>query len=161
MHVLPNYSPLPVALERARVLRDALLTQGFVVQERNWKKRFDGIWEAAPPHLDAFDDLEPAFLNSKFYLKDATVFTMLRNHLRVELAMINGRRKWGSRTDSTDSSSSPAEERAAKEARSMSQQDLRSESVYSLELSIGPTDEWAKQRGDLREIERKKRQSMK
>lgn len=161
VHALADYSPLPVALEHARELRDALLMQGFIVQERHWKKRFDGVWEAAPQHLDAFDDLEPAFLNSTFYLKDATVFTLLKNHLRVELAMINGRRKWGSRTDPTDISSNPAEERATKEASSMTQKDLRAEPVYSLVLSIGPTDEWAKQRGDLREVERKKRQGVK
>ena len=156
VHVLPDYSPLPVALERARVLRDTLLAQGFAIQHRPWQSRFAANWKAAPTQLDSFDDLEPAFLNSAFYVKDATVFTMMKSHLRVELAMINGRRKWGSRTDSTDRISTPAQERAAAEARSMTRQELLSEPVYALKLSVGPTDEWRKRRENMREVERKK-----
>lgn len=161
VHVLLDYSPLSVALERARSLRDALLAQRFVAQTRRWQSRFDANWEAAPAHLDAFEDLEPAFLNSAFYAKSASVFDMSKDKLNVELRLVNGRRKWGSRTDRTDDMHAPAEKRAAKEAGSMGRQDLLTEPVYSLKLSFGPTDEWQKQRGELNEAARKKRQGVK
>lgn len=161
VHVLPDYAPLPVALARARALRDMLLAQGFVTRTRPWQSRFDANWEAAPARLDAFEDLESAFLDSVFYVKDATVFTMTKNHLRVELAMINGRRKWGSRADRTDDMHAPAEKRAAKEVGSMGRQDLLAEPVYSLKLSVGPTNEWLNQRSELNEAARKKRQGVK
>ena len=161
VHVLPDYSPLPVALARARALRDALLAQGFVVETRPWKDRFNANWEAAPTHLDAFEDLEAAFLNSAFYAKRASVFDMSKGKINVELLLINGRRLWGSRTDRTDDMNAPAEKRAAKEASSMGRQDLLAEPVYSLELSVGPSNEWMKQRSELNEAERKKRQGVK
>ena len=100
-------------------------------------------------------------MNSAFYAKRASVFDMSKGKLHVELQLINGRRLWGSRTDSTDRSSSPAEERAAAEALSMTRQELLSEPVYSLKLSVGPTNEWLKEREGVREAERKNRQRLK
>jgi hypothetical protein len=161
VHVLPDYAPLPVVLERARSLRDTLLAQGFVAQTRRWQDRFNANWEAAPARLDAFEDLEPAFLDSAFYAKRASVFDVSKSKLNVELRLVNGRRLWGSRTDRTDDMHAPAEKRAAKEAGSMSRKDLLEEPVYSLELSFGPTNEWQKQRGELSEVARKKRQGVK
>ena len=153
--------PWPWRVRARCAMRDALLAQGFVVETRPWKDRFNANWEAAPTHLDAFEDLEAAFLNSAFYAKRASVFDMSKGKLNVELLLINGRRLWGSRTDRTDDMNAPAEKRAAKEASSMGRQDLLAEPVYSLELSVGPSNEWMKQRSELNEAERKKRQGVK
>lgn len=155
VHVLPDYSTLQVALERVGKLRNELLTQKFLIEESSWKNRFDANWEAAPPRLDSFQDIKEAFVDSAFFVKSATILVFKKDDLRVELKLINGRRKWGSRTDSTDRPSFPAQDRAAKEARTMSRQDLLAEASYSLMLNIGPTDAWMKKREDMREAQRK------
>lgn len=141
VHILPDYVPLRVALDRAMKLRDELAAQGFRAQNRAWETRFNARFKAAPPNLDAFEDLEPAILNSMFFVKSANVFEMQKGSLNIELSITNGRRKFGSRTDETDDRMAPVEERAAKEAQTFSQKDLLAEPSYSLELSIGPTDE--------------------
>lgn len=142
VHILNDYVALRVALDRARKLQDELLAQGFSVQKLTWGERFDARFEAAPANPDVLENLEAAFLNSSFFAKSVTVFRMQKGHLDIELSLTNGRRKWGSRTDRTDSVWGSRDDRAAKEARSMSQQDLLKEPSYSLELGIGPTDEW-------------------
>lgn len=162
VHLLPKHSPLPVAVERARALRDMLLEQGFVLEVRSWKDRFNNAnWEAVPDKLDAFEDLEPAFLNSLFFAKSATVFAYEKGRLLLELRLTNARRRWGRRTDNMDDLYKPDEIRGAEEAASMGRQELLTEPVYSLELSIGPTNEWMDQRADLMEAEYKKRKAKK
>ncbi len=150
VHILNDYVALRVALDCAKKLQDELLAQGFSIQKRTWTQRFTARFKAAPPNLDALEDLEPAFLNSSFFAQSANVFEMQKGHLNIELSLTNGRRKWGSRTDKTDDSTGPLDVRAAKEAQSMSQQDLLKEPCYSLELSIGPTNEWLNKRIEKR-----------
>lgn len=75
---------------------------------------------------------------------------MQKGHLNIRLSLTNGRGKWGSRTDKTDTVWGSRDDGAAKEARSMSQQDLLKEPSYSLELGIDPTDEWMEKQFEKR-----------
>lgn len=157
VHLLPDYAPLPVAIKRARALRDELVAQGFVFNQRPWKSRFRAIIKSAPKSLDAFEDLEPAFLSSAFFVEEATVFDMSKGKIRLEVSLVNGRRRWGSRIDSTDTALDSPEVRAAKEVQAMSRDDLLSEPSYTLRLAIGPTNEWRSKRSEEYDIARKRK----
>lgn len=143
---LPNYVPLEAALAKAREIQDALLSQNFEVVAQPWRNRFDAQWEAAPAHLDAFEDLLPAFLNSAFYVKDATVFRTAKGRIDVELSLVNARRKWGSRTNRADHPIAlPMDsQRSQYEQQHMTREDLLREPVYTLRLTIGPSLQWQK-----------------
>ena len=142
VHPLPDYVQLRTALAKARELRDALLAQGFTPLARRWQSRFTAEWEAAPASLDRFEDMEEAFLSSAFFAKSANVFDLVKGRINVELGIVNGRRKWGRRVDRSDNPTLLVAERARKEAQTMSRADLLAEKSYSLELSVGPTNEW-------------------
>lgn len=146
VHPLPDYVRLDVALAKAKELRQMLLAQDFKEEARSVKDRFTAEWEAAPAGADRFEGLEAAFLSSKFFAKSGSAFSMTKGRNLVNLRLVNGRRKWGSREDRSDLTYLPVAERIRREVERMSESDLRSEAVYSLEFSVGPTIEWQDKR---------------
>lgn len=142
VHPLPEYVTLRNALGKAKELREVLLAQGFAPVARSWQSRFTAEWEAAPASLDRFEDLEEAFLSSRFFAKSANVFNLEKGRINVELQLVNARRKWGSRVDLSDRPSMPAVQRAEQEAQTMSRSDLLAEKSYALKFSVGPTVNW-------------------
>ena len=97
-------------------------------------------------HVDAIGDLESVFTDTAFFAAEGNAFDMSKGRLRVQATIINGRRRWGSRTDPEDSAQLPVKTRAAKERATLNHADLLSEPSYSLQVTICPTDEWMARR---------------
>lgn len=146
VHPLPDYVRLDAVLAKAKEIRQSLLTQGFKEENQSVQNRFNAEWEAAPAGVDRFEGLEAAFLSTRFFAKSATAFSMTKGRYAVNLRLINGRRRWGSREDRTDMPYQPVSERIERELQRMTEEDLREESVYSLQFSVGPTNDWASKR---------------
>lgn len=155
VYPLPGYVTLGAALSKAAELRKDLLAQGFKEHVRSVKERFDAEWASAPPGAEGFAGLETAFLSSRFFAKSGSAFLMTKGRNLVNLRVVNGRRKWGSRYDRTDIPYLPVQDRMHREIQHMDQQALRDEAVYMLEFSVGPTDEWQPVRRLLRKAELK------
>lgn len=78
---------------------------------------------------------------------------MTKGRNLVNLRVVNGRRKWGSRDDRSDLPYLPVADRIQREMQRMDQQALQDEAVYLLEFSVGPTHEWQRVRSPLRQAE--------
>lgn len=145
-YALPDYSTLSSVVKRMREIQAELSAQGFALNPRPWQSRFRADFKHSPAHLDTLNNLEAVFIDSAFFAEEANAFDMTKGRLRVEATIVNGRRRWGSRVDRTDSVQNPVETRAAKEIATMSKAELLAEPSYSLKISIGPTDAWMAQR---------------
>lgn len=145
VHPLPDYVRLDAALVKAKEIRESLLTQGFKEEMDSLQNRFTAEWDTAPAGADRFEGLEAAFLNTRFFARSATAFRMTKGRYAVNLRLINGRRRWGSREDRSDLTLLLAE-RIERELQRMSEKDLRNEAVYSLQFTVGPTNDWSTKR---------------
>jgi hypothetical protein len=148
VHALNDYADLRTALARVRELQALLAAQGFEAVPLPSETRYAARLAAAPADPAVLEDLERAFTDSAYYAKSAIAFHLRKGKLRVEAVLVNGRRKWGPRSGPVETR--PAAEASQEEARTMTAGELLREPVYSLQLQIGATPEWLKERIRLR-----------
>ncbi|PXX33476.1 hypothetical protein [Undibacterium pigrum] len=138
---IDDYVNLHASVELVKKFRDDFLAQGFTSKDQPWQSFYKTNTGQPEMSLTSFEGIESFFLNSQFYIKDLRAVVLEKNNMQITMDICNLRRRWGSRTDREDVNYAPVKDRIAREIKSMTQEDLKTEPSYSVKITFSPTME--------------------
>lgn len=145
---IDDYVDAHTAVEQIKKFRDVFISQGFISTDKPWLDSYVISSEQPQKYLTSLEGLESLFLNSQSYVKQIRAVVLKKNSIEIKIDIVNLRRKYGSRTDADDKDYAPTEDRIAREIRSLTPAELKTEPSYSVNIIFEPTRERSNQRSE-------------